>query len=202
MQTQMTSGHAGDEERAGGWSRIRPVAFWSATIVVVFELAAGSVWNLLTIEWIEAQLRHLGFPHFFAYVLGVWQALAAVAIIAPRLPLLKEWAYAGCLFLWSGAVASHLNYGDPIETWGVPLTFGILAVTSWLLRPADRRIPETRLRPNGSPRTRSRAWESRPRAWAVPMALLVAMFAVSVLTLPVVEASMLEFAVELGWVEA
>ena len=96
--------HATDEKSATvarsrwNWSRIRPIAFWATTCVVVGELTAGSVWNLIPIEWIEVQLAHLGYPHFFAYILGAWQAGAAVAIIAPRLPLIKEWAYVGSFF--------------------------------------------------------------------------------------------------------
>jgi hypothetical protein len=68
--------------------RIRSVAFWATTVAVVFELVAGSVWNLVPIEWVEIQLRHLGYPHYFSYVLGAWQVCAAVAIIAPALPLI------------------------------------------------------------------------------------------------------------------
>ncbi len=191
-------------------SRIRPIAFWVTTFLIVFELAAGSVWNLLTIEWVEVQLRHLGYPHFFAYILGVWQAGAAVAITAPKLPLIKEWAYAGAFLLWSGAVASHLSVGDILESWLVPLVFATCAVTSWVLRPADRRLPETRLRrdhpaeagQDGSTpsETRPRAWERRPRAWAVPIGLLVVLYGVSYLTLPVVEDAMHKQAVELGWI--
>jgi DoxX-like family len=128
------------------WSRIRPLAFWATTFVIVFELTAGSVWNLLTIEWVEVQLHHLGYPRFFAYILGAWQAGAAVAIIAPRLPLIKEWAYVGAFFLWSGAVASHLSAGDGLASWWVPLMFATCAIASWVLRPADRRLPETRFR--------------------------------------------------------
>ncbi|MEU4530509.1 DoxX family protein [Micromonospora ureilytica] len=192
------------------WSRIRSVAFWVTTFVIVFELTAGSVWNLLTIEWIEVQLHHLGYPHFFAYVLGAWQAGAAVAIVAPGLPLLKEWAYVGAFFLWSGAVVSHLSVGDGLQSWGVPLIFGACAVASWVLRPADRRLPQTRLRRDrfagagqdgaASPGIRPRAWEIRPRAWVVPIGLLVVLYAVSFLTLPVMEDVMREQAVELGWI--
>jgi hypothetical protein len=55
------------------WSRTRPIAFWATTFVIVFELAAGSVWNLMAIEWIEVQMIHLGYPHYFAYISGWWQ---------------------------------------------------------------------------------------------------------------------------------
>ncbi len=193
------------------WTRIRTIAFWATTFIIVFELAAGSVWNLLTIEWVVVQLRHLGYPHFLAYILGAWQAGAAVAIVAPRLPLIKEWAYAGSFFLWSGAVTSHLSVGDAPESWRVPLFFATCAVASWVLRPADRRLPETRLRRDrpaeagqdgaGPPQTHQRAWETRPRAWAVPIGLLVVLYAVSFLTLPAVEVALHKRAVGLGWMD-
>jgi DoxX-like family len=99
MQTQTTDEKSATVARSRwSWSRIRPIAFWAPTFIVVFELIAGSVWNLVPIEWVEVQLAHLGYPHFFAYILGAWQVGAAVVIIAPRLPLIKEWAYAGSLF--------------------------------------------------------------------------------------------------------
>ncbi|MER5626724.1 DoxX family protein [Streptosporangium sp. NPDC002544] len=209
-QTTKTFQHATDEKpttvaRSGwNWSRIRPLAFWATTFVIVFELTAGSVWNLLPIEWVEVQLRHLGYPHYFAYILGVWQAGAAVAIIAPRLPLIKEWAYAGAFFLWSSAVASHLIVGDGLQTWGVPLMFGTCAIASWVLRPADRRLPETGLRrdrPANAGQNGAGPPETRPRAWAVPIGLLVVLYAVSFLTLPAAEAMTHEWAVENGWID-
>ncbi|WP_280301376.1 DoxX family protein [Nocardia abscessus] len=184
-------------------TRIRALAYWATTFVIVFELVSGSVWNLLTIEWIEIQLRHLGYPHFFAYILGAWQVGAAVAIIAPGFALIKEWAYAGAFLLWSGAVVSHLAVGDGIESWSVPLMFAICAIASWMLRPAYRRLPQMRLRPDrtaavgqagpGLPAT-------RPRDWTVAIGLLVVLYAVSFLTLPTVEDFMHKNAVELGWI--
>ncbi|MCC3331137.1 DoxX family protein [Nocardia abscessus] len=184
-------------------TRIRALAYWATTFVIVFELVSGSVWNLLTIEWIEIQLRHLGYPHFFAYILGAWQVGAAVAIIAPGFALIKEWAYAGAFLLWSGAVVSHLAVGDGVESWSVPLMFAICAIASWMLRPACRRLPQMRLRPDrtaavgqagpGLPAT-------RPRDWTVAIGGLVVLYAVSFLTLPTVEDFMHKNAVELGWI--
>lgn len=162
------------------------------------------MWNLLAIEWIEIQFQHLGYPHFLAYLLGAWQVGAAIAIIAPGLPLIKEWAYAGAFFLWSGAVASHLAVGDGIGSWSVALMFAICAIASWILRPADRRLPRTRLRRD---RTADAGQDgaglpgARPREWAVAIGLLVVLYAVSFLTLPAVEDFMHQNAVELGWID-
>lgn len=123
-------------------------------------------------------------------------------IIAPRVPLIKEWAYAGSFFLWSGAVASHLSAGDGVESWSVPLMLATCAVASWALRPPDRRLPETRLRRH-RPADAGQAGvpETRPRAWAVPIGLLAVLYAVSFLTLPALEAPLHERAVELGWID-
>jgi hypothetical protein len=183
---------------------IRTIAFWATTFIIVFELVAGSVWNLLAIEWNVVQLRHLGYPAFLVYILGVWHVGAAVVIVAPRLPLIKEWAYAGCFFLWSGAVTSHLSVGDGPETWLVPLIFATCAVASWLLRPADRRLPETRLRqdrPADAEQDGAGPPKTRPRAWAVSIGLLVVLYAISFLTLPAIEPVLHERLVKLGWID-
>jgi hypothetical protein len=199
MHTQMTgmSQHVTDEKLSTpsrgrwSWNRIRTIAFWVSTFVVVFELTAGSVWNFMQIEWVRVQLNHLGYPPYFIYINGAWQIGGAAAIIGPRFPRLKEWAYAGAFFHFSGAVVSHLLAGDfvPIGTWLTPLVFLMFVIVSWALRPADRRLPNAGLAP-----------ETRPLAWAVPIGILLVLFVVSYLTLPAVNAAMHIRARELGWI--
>jgi DoxX-like family len=166
----------------------RTAAFWATTIVVVFELAAGSVWNLMRIEWVRVQLAHLGYPLYFAYITGVWHAGGAAAIVAPGFPRLKEWAYAGAFFNWSGAIASHLLAGDGVGVWLPPLVFLMFGVASWALRSADRRLPNAGLAP-----------EPILRAWAIPIALLILVYTASFLTLPWVDVTFHQRAVDLGW---
>lgn len=186
-----------------GWNRLRPWGYWCTTFVIVFELLAGAAWNLFTIDWIDAQLDHLGYPDYFAYLLGAGQFCAAVAITVPGFRVLAEWAYAGIFFMWSGAVVSHWALGDGPESWGPPLMFLSFAVASWALRPAERRLPETRLRRDFRADTgqgRADRPETSPRAWATSLALLVVLSAVSLLTLPAAEEMTGEWAVERGWV--
>jgi hypothetical protein len=57
-------------------------------------------------------MRALGYPVYFLTILGVWKVLSAPALLAPRLPRLKEWAYAGIFFDLTGAAASHAFSGD------------------------------------------------------------------------------------------
>jgi uncharacterized membrane protein YphA (DoxX/SURF4 family) len=53
-------------------------------------------------------IRHLGYPDYFMTIVGIWYILAGVALLAPRFPRLKEWAYAGLIFNYTGAAISHL----------------------------------------------------------------------------------------------
>src|SRR5215510_4565243 len=138
-QTIKTFPHVASETLAtsrSGWYRIRIITYWTFTVLLVFELVAGSVWNLLQIEWVRVQLNHLGYPLYFTYILGVWLIGGAAVIIAPGLPRLKEWAYAGCFFNFSGAVASHLLAGDGVLAWLMPVVFSTFVIVSWALRPA------------------------------------------------------------------
>jgi DoxX-like family len=183
----MNQGIKTDESR---WYRIRTITYWTFTVLLVAELAAGSLWNLLQIEWVRVQLNHLGYPLYFTYISGVWQIGGAAVIIAPRFPRLKEWAYAGSFFQFSGAVVSHLLAGDGVESWWAPLMFSMFVIASWALRPADRRLPNAGLAP-----------ETRPLAWAVPIGILLLLFVVSYLTLPAVNAALHKRARDLGWVD-
>jgi hypothetical protein len=78
---------------------------------------------------------------YFFVILGVWKLLAAVALLAPALPRLKEWAYAGILFNLTGAAATHAFVKDPVSDIVSPLVLLAVGVASWALRPADRRLP-------------------------------------------------------------
>ena len=69
----------------------------------------------------------------------VW-ILGAAAILAPRFPRLKEWAYAGMVFVYTGAVASRLAVGDPPVTFIGPIIFTGIVAASWALRPLARRV--------------------------------------------------------------
>jgi DoxX-like protein len=54
-------------------------------------------------------------------LIGVWYVLGGVALLVPRFPRLKEWAYAGLVFIYTRAVASHLAVGDPAVTLVAPI---------------------------------------------------------------------------------
>jgi hypothetical protein len=60
----------------------------------------------------------------------VAKLLGVAALLAPGMPTLKEWAYAGFVFDMAGAMYSHISVGDPPAQWAIiflPLT--LLAVS-------------------------------------------------------------------------
>ena len=86
-------------------------------------------------------MTHLGYPSYFLVLLGIWKVLAAAALLVPRRALLKEWAYAGCFFTYTGAVVSHLATGYALSELSILVPMTALTVASWALRPASRRMP-------------------------------------------------------------
>jgi DoxX-like family len=121
-------------------SRSRTIAYWITTVIIALEMAIGGVWDILRISYVRTVMEHLGYPIFFLVILGVWKIPCAVTLLAPRFPRLKEWAYAGAIFNYTGAVASHVAVGDGASQWAAPLVFAALTLASWALRPSSRRL--------------------------------------------------------------
>jgi hypothetical protein len=151
----------------------RLIAYWTFTLFIAYENLAGSIWSFLRIEYVRLDLIHLGYPLYFLDIQGPGQLCIAVAVLAPRLPVAKEWAYAGACLNYLAALASHLFVGDRPGIWILPLIFLVLALASWGLRPPDRRT-----------QTAPRVGEIRAMAWLVPIILLVIFAVVALFTLP------------------
>ena len=121
-------------------SRSRIIAYWIVTALVAFVLGSGGVADVSRIPAVVEGMTHLGYPSYFCVILGIWKALGAVALLIPKFPRLKEWAYAGAFFNLTGAAASHFAVGDDFIKIAVPVIIAGLAVASWALRPSSRRL--------------------------------------------------------------
>jgi uncharacterized membrane protein YphA (DoxX/SURF4 family) len=120
-------------------AKVKSIGYWVATGILSLQFLVGGVFSLLRPPEVLAGLQHLGYPSYFALILGTWKVLGVLALLAPRFPRLKEWAYAGIVFDLTGAAVSHLASGDGSEALG-PIVFLVLAVASWALRPSSRVI--------------------------------------------------------------
>jgi uncharacterized membrane protein YphA (DoxX/SURF4 family) len=120
--------------------RVSIITYWVTTLVLAMECLVGGVMGALQLSPFIEVMRHLGYPIYLMTIHGVWYVLAGVALLAPRFPRLKEWAYAGLFFSYTGAAASHLAVGDGFLSLVAPIVFTGLVGASWALRPSDRRL--------------------------------------------------------------
>jgi uncharacterized membrane protein YphA (DoxX/SURF4 family) len=90
----------------------RTFAYWVTTLVLATECVVRGVMGALRLPPFIGIMGHLGYPAYFMTILGVWYVLAGAALLIPRFPRLKEWAYAGLVFNYMGAAASRLAVGD------------------------------------------------------------------------------------------
>lgn len=123
--------------------RIRSGGYWIATIWLALGMVSTGIVQLLKAK--EGQggvdmITHLGYPVYLLTILGIWKVLGVIAILIPKFPLLKEWAYAGFFFVMTGAIFSHLVVNDPVKEMLPALLLLILTIVSWYFRPADRKI--------------------------------------------------------------
>ncbi len=115
------------------------IIYWVATIWLSLGMVSGGIFQLMKMEDAVNNFKHLGYPEYLLTLLGIWKLLGVIAILIPKYPVLKEWAYAGFFFAMTGALVSHLIMGDPFsETFPSVFTL-ILVIVSWYFRPAERK---------------------------------------------------------------
>jgi uncharacterized membrane protein YphA (DoxX/SURF4 family) len=118
--------------------KMKSIGYWMTTAIIAFVLLSGGAADVTHWRGAVEGMTHLGYPLYFTTILGLWKLLGGTALLAPRFPRLKEWAYAGAFFDLTGAAASHAARGDDAAHLFWPLLFAALAVASWALRPQSR----------------------------------------------------------------
>ena len=121
-------------------SKRNKIIYWVATLWLCLGMTATGMVQLIHMEEEVSNFSNLGYPAYLMTVLGIWKILGVIAMLLPRFPLLKEWAYAGFFFAMSGAVISHFIVGDELITLFGPLLLITLTVVSWYYRPASRKL--------------------------------------------------------------
>jgi DoxX-like protein len=116
----------------------KTIGYWTTTAVLAFVLLSGGAVDV--VHWRPAVegMVHLGYPPYVMTILGVWKLLGGGALLAPGLPRLKEWAYAGAFFDLTGAAASHAATGDDASHVLWPLAFAACVLCSRALLPESR----------------------------------------------------------------
>lgn len=121
------------------------IIYWIATIWLALGMVSTGVVQLLQVKEEVALFTRLGYPAYLLTILAIWKFLGVVAVLIPKFPLLKEWAYAGFFFAMSGAVFSHLAVSDAAAEYFGPVLLIVLTVVSWYFRPASRKLASVNL---------------------------------------------------------
>ncbi len=116
------------------------ITYWLATIWLALGMSSSVVVLLLKVEAVIDFILKLGYPYYFLTLLGIWKILGVIAVLIPKFPLLKEWAYAGFFFMMSGALFSHIAAGNAVNEMFPAILLLVLTVVSWYFRPLDRKI--------------------------------------------------------------
>jgi DoxX-like family len=117
---------------------LRKIAYWTSTVIAAAMLCVALSY-LTGSPQVVAGFNHLGYPQHLRMVLGIAKPLAAIVLLLPGLPLLKEWAYVGVSFAWLMAFIAHWQAGDGAQSL-MPLGLLILLIVSYLTRPPSRRL--------------------------------------------------------------
>jgi hypothetical protein len=152
-------------------ARIKVGAYWFFTILIAQEMLAGAVWDLLQIEYVLSVFAHLHLPSYLLLIIGAWKLPGGIVILMPRFLRLKEWAYAGAVFNYSGAVACHFLVGDGPDKWVGPLGYTVVALASWALRPENRRLSQKTI-----------ATSLRPIDWIIPIGITIGLLIIAFLS--------------------
>lgn len=116
------------------------IIYWIITIFLSIGMLAGGIQQTFQIGGYNEIITKLHYPLYVLSILGVWKILGVIAILIPRFPLLKEWAYAGFFFAMSGAAISHFVVGQSFIEALPALILLAVTVLSWYFRPSNRKI--------------------------------------------------------------
>ena len=123
--------------------KLKLIGYWGATAFFAFFMLMAGIGELSRNQGLVQILVQLGYPAYLLTILAVWKLLGIIALLVPRFPRLKEWAYAGFFFDLTGAVFSSIasgGAGDPATTVLTPLALLLVVVASWALRPSSRTL--------------------------------------------------------------
>lgn len=118
----------------------KKIIYWIFTIWFSLGMVSTAIPQVFRIKLKDDFISHLGYPEYFLVMLGVFKILGVIVALVPRLPLLKEWAYAGFFFTMIGALVSHIAMGDGAVDIFRPIFLLVLTAISWYTRPADRKL--------------------------------------------------------------
>lgn len=104
------------------------IIYWVATGLLAAGMGMSAYMYLTRNPELVGAFEMLGFPLYFISILGVAKLLGVVVLLAPAGTRLKEWAYAGFIFTFIGAIWTHIATNTPFVS---PLVFLVVLGVSY-----------------------------------------------------------------------
>jgi hypothetical protein len=119
--------------------KTKKTAYWITTTWVVCIMTISGLLSVTHAPRMMEGFAHLGYPAYFANLLGVAKLSGVCVLLVPGCVRFKEWAYAGFGITILSASYSHLLSGDGFQALEPLITLVALAA-SYLTRPTNRRF--------------------------------------------------------------
>lgn len=107
------------------------LVYWISTGLLSAGFGASAIMYLTANPAITEGLGKAGYPAFMVPLLGVAKLLAVIGLLNPWFGRIKEWAYAGTVFVLVGAVWTHVATST---SFVAPLVFLLITAISYYYR--------------------------------------------------------------------
>jgi DoxX-like family len=88
------------------------IIYWLATAIFCGIMLFSATMYFTKYEMVKGFFQSMGYPTYIVYPLATAKLLGIIAILTKKIPLLKEWAYAGFFFDAVFALSAHLVAKD------------------------------------------------------------------------------------------
>jgi hypothetical protein len=120
-------------------SRRANIVYWTTTSLVALLMLFGGIQDAIRTPEALAVFHSLGYPDYFATLLGVAKVLGTAAIILPVPRFLREWAYAGFTFDTVSAIVSLVASGFAGWSLSIPvIALAFVQASYWSWRRRER----------------------------------------------------------------
>jgi DoxX-like family len=88
------------------------IIYWLATAIFCGIMLFSATMYFTKYEMVKGFFQSMGYPTYIIYPLATAKLLGIIAILTKKIPLLKEWAYAGFFFDTVFALSAHVVAKD------------------------------------------------------------------------------------------
>ncbi len=121
-------------------NKVKTISYWVFTLWASLGMVSTGIVQAMHHREEVEMFHRLGYPQYLLTMLATAKFAGTVVILLPGLVRLKEWVYAGFVYMMVGAVISHYAVHDNFVEVFPALLLLMVTVISWCLLPSNRRL--------------------------------------------------------------